>query len=227
MVTAAIGAGFAFVHMLHVPPQGNHVIQVPELTGRQWVDKLLSDVGRCFENCRMWPESLVRLHSILTDSYGLTSSRELELIEALAMFLWACGTNQCQRQMHERFGRGLGTCSKIFAHVLAAVARFADDVIRPKDTSYSGVPPALVEYTPFFDGCIGAMDGTHIDMIVDLGVRDNHINRKGKTTKNGVAVCDFDMRFTYIGAGTEGSAHDMRVKKKADDDASFPCPPSG
>ena len=43
MVTAAIGAGFAFVHMLHVPPQGNHVMQVPELTGRQWVDKLLSD----------------------------------------------------------------------------------------------------------------------------------------------------------------------------------------
>ncbi|XP_066312676.1 uncharacterized protein [Miscanthus floridulus] len=40
-------------------------------------------------------------------------------------------------------------------------------------------------------------------------------------------VCDFDMRFTYIGTGTEGSAHDMRVKKKADDDASFPRPPSG
>ena len=34
MVTAAIGAGFAFVHMLHLPPQGNHVIQVPELTRR-------------------------------------------------------------------------------------------------------------------------------------------------------------------------------------------------
>ena len=93
MVTAAIGAGFAFVHMLHVPPQGNHVIQVPELTGRQWVEKLLSDAGRCFENCRMRPANLVRLHSILRDSYGLTGTRELESIEALAMFLWACGTN--------------------------------------------------------------------------------------------------------------------------------------
>ena len=51
--------------------------------------------------------------------------------------------------MHERFGRGLGTCSKIFSHVLAAMTRFANDAIRPKDTSYSGVPPALVEYTPF------------------------------------------------------------------------------
>ena len=66
------------------------------------------------------------------------------------------------------------------------------------------------------------MDGTHIDVIVDQGVRDNHINRKGKSTQNVVAVYDFDMRFTYIGAGTEGSAHDMRVKRKAEVDASFP-----
>ena len=71
------------------------------------------------------------------------------------------------------------------------------------------------------------MDGTHIDVIVDQGVRDDHINRKGRTTQNVVAVCDFDMRFMYIGAGTVGSAHDMRVKRKTEDDASFPRPPSG
>ena len=95
MVTAAIGAGFAFVHMLHVQPQGNPYVLVPEPTGRQWVEILLSDAGRCYENCRMRPENLVRLHIILRDSYGLKDSRELESIEALAMFLWACGTNQC------------------------------------------------------------------------------------------------------------------------------------
>ena len=227
VVSAAMAAGYAFAHMLQEPALGNHVFSVPDLTGRQWVDKLLSDAGRCYENCRMRPENLVRLHSILRDTYGLKGSRELESIEALAMFLWACGTNQCQRQMHERFRRGLGTCSKVFSHVLAAMTRFADDVLRPGDTSYSGKPAVLVEYTPFFDGCIGAMDDTHIEVIVDQGVRDNHINRKGKPTQNMVVVCDFDMRFTYIGAGTEGSAHDMRVKRKAEDDASFPRPPSG
>ena len=34
MVTVAMAAGFAFAHMLQVPPQGNHVIQVPEFTER-------------------------------------------------------------------------------------------------------------------------------------------------------------------------------------------------
>ena len=73
----------------------------------------------------------------------------------------------------------------------------------------------------------GAVDGTHIDVVVDEAVREDFINRKGRTTQNVIDVCDFNMRFTYIGAGTEGSAHDMRVKKKADDDAYFPHPPSG
>ena len=97
----------------------------------------------------MQPKNLVRLHSILHDSYELKGSRELESIEALAIFLWACGINQCQRQMHERFGRGLGTCSKIFSHVLADMTRFVNDMIRPRDTSYSGLLAELVEHMPF------------------------------------------------------------------------------
>ena len=129
--------------------------------------------------------------------------------------------------MHERFRRGLGTCSKVFAHVLAAMTGFADDIIRPRDTSYAVVPAELVEYSPFFDGCIGAMDGTHIDVIVDKGVHDDHINRKGRPTQNVIAVYDFDMRFTYIGSGIEGSAHDIRVIKKTWEDPSFPHPPAG
>jgi hypothetical protein len=64
-------------------------------------------------------------------------------------------------------------------------------------------------------------------VVVDEAVHDDYINRKGKTTQNVVTVCDFNMRFTYIGAGTEGSAHDMRVKKKPQEDATFPHPPSG
>jgi len=52
--------------------------------------------------------------------------------------------------MHERFRRGLGTCSKVFSHVLAAMTRFADDVLRPRDTTYSVLPAELLEYTPFF-----------------------------------------------------------------------------
>jgi hypothetical protein len=157
----------------------------------------------------MRPENFERLHTLLSKWYGLASTRDIDLVEALAMFLWACGTNQCQRQMHERFQRGLGTCSKIFGLVLNAMLRFAHDVIRPRDNNYAEVPHELLEYSPFFYGCIGAFDGTHIPVVVDEGVREDHINIKRVPTQNAVAVCDFNMMFTYVGAGTEGCAHDM------------------
>jgi hypothetical protein len=69
--------------------------------------------------------------------------------------------------MEERFRWGLGTCSKIFAHVLTAMVSFANEVIRPLDYTYSVLPEELLEYTHFFDACIGVMDNTHIEVIVD------------------------------------------------------------
>lgn len=123
--------------MMNVPPQVNNAYHQPDISGQQWVDNLLHDRSRRFDSLRMRPENFERLHTILSRWYGLASTREIYSIEALAMFLWACGTNQCQRQMHERFRRGLGTCSKIFGKVFNAMLRFAHDVIRPRDNTYA------------------------------------------------------------------------------------------
>ena len=150
IVTAAMAGGYAMMSMMTVPPQVNYVYHHPDITGRQWVDNLLANRRRCFVNFHKQPENFQRLHAILSRGYGLASTREAESIEALGMFLWAAGTAQSQRQMHERFRRGLGTYSKIFALVLNAMVSFANDVIRPKDYTYSVVPQELLEYTPFF-----------------------------------------------------------------------------
>jgi hypothetical protein len=84
-------------------------------------------------------------------------------------------------------------------------------VLTPRDYSYAIVLHELTEYTPLFDGCIGAIEGAHIEVCVDEELHDDFTNRHGSTTQNVVVVCDFDMRFTYIGMETEGSAHDNRV----------------
>lgn len=227
MVTVGTGVAYCYWATMQAHPQVSRQLGQPDITGRQWVHNVLQNQHRCYNNFRMLPENFERLHSLLTTWYGLSSTRNIDSREALGLFLWACGTNQCQRQMNERFMRGLSSCSKIFMVVLNAMTGFANDVIRPRDYNYGEVPHELLEYTPFFDGCIGAMDGTHILVSVDDGVRLDHINRYGVTTQNVVAVCDFNMMFTYIGAGTEGSAHDMRVKKKAEEDPAFPIPPDG
>ena len=64
-------------------------------------------------------------------------------------------------------------------------------------------------------------------MIVEVALRESNTNRHGYTSQNVLATYDFDMRFTYIGSGIEGSAHDIRVIKKTWEDPSFPHPPAG
>ncbi|KAL0385619.1 UNVERIFIED_CONTAM: hypothetical protein Sradi_2956200 [Sesamum radiatum] len=53
-------------------------------------------------------------------------------------------------------------------------------------------------------------------------------SRKGRLAQNVLAICDFDMNFTYVYAGWEGSAADARVLDHAvSQDPTFPFPPIG
>ncbi|KAL5576731.1 hypothetical protein UlMin_018430 [Ulmus minor] len=75
--------------------------------------------------------------------------------------------------------------------------------------------------------CVGAIDGTHIPCIVDAHLQAAYRNRKGYTSQNVLAVLDFDLKFTYLVAGWEGSVHDSRVLRDAMSDPAFlfPTPP--
>jgi len=64
---------------------------------------------------------------------------------------------------------------------------------------------------PFFDGALGAIDGTHIRCTSSAVDRDMTRNRKGILTQNCLAVCSFDMRFLYFLSGWEGSTHDSTL----------------
>ena len=104
---------------------------------------------------------------------------------------------------------------------------FADIVIRPQDPTYSTVHASLRPYSPFFDGCIGAIDGTHIPVCVSRKSHDDYTNRKGLPSQNVLAVVDFDMRFTFIGVGMAGVVHDMAVLRQGWEAETFPHPPPG
>lgn len=59
--------------------------------------------------------------------------------------------------------------------------------------------------------CKGAIDGTHIDAFVPADIVARFRNRKGHLSQNVLAACTFDMRFSYILSGWEGSASDSQV----------------
>ena len=65
-------------------------------------------------------------------------------------------------------------------------------------------------------------------MSVPGRVQADFTNRHGWRSQNVICVCNFNMMFTYVGVGMEGSANDMRVfKKKALMDGKSPQPPKG
>ena len=66
-------------------------------------------------------------------------------------------------------------------------------------------------FTPYFDGCIGALDGPHLPVHVPEAGCAAFRNRKGVLSQNVLAVCTMDMQFLYVLAGWEGSASDSRV----------------
>ena len=129
------------------------------------------------------------------------------------MFLWIVGSLQSVRQAEDRFRRSLETVSRTFDGVLTSVLKLPADIIKPKDPEFSTVHPCLENpnFLPHFNDCIGALDETHVKVVVPKSRVVQHINRQNETSQNVLAVCDFDMRFTFVLAGWPGSVHDMRV----------------
>ena len=87
----------------------------------------------------------------------------------------------------------------------------------------------LIEIFVFFKDCIGAIDGVHVPASLPQADQIPFIGRKKIPTQNVMAVCDFNMKFTFVYAGWEGSAHDSRVFSAAlrDTEINFPKPSEG
>ena len=85
-------------------------------------------------------------------------------------------------------------------------------------------------FCPIQKGAIGALDGTLIPAIIPVDEQIPYRGRgKGKCMQNVLAICDFNMIFTFILVGWEGVAHDSRVLSEAlaDPTCNFPIPPAG
>jgi hypothetical protein len=71
------------------------------------------------------------------------------------------------------------------------------------------------KFFPYFKNCVGALDGSHIPAHVREAAAAPFRNQKGAISQNVLGACTFDLRFCYVLAGWEGSAHDGRVLQDA------------
>ncbi|KAL5709743.1 hypothetical protein ACHQM5_020396 [Ranunculus cassubicifolius] len=171
----------------------------------------------------------LRLCKILEDRGLLKMTKHMSVVEQVAIFLITVGHNERNRMIRDRFQHSGETISRHFNNVLRAISKFSISMIRPP--SFAVVPSNIrrnPKYWPYFNGCIGAIDGTHIAAHIPLAEQVPFRGRKG-ITLNVMAACSFDMKFTFVNAGWEGSANDWKIFLTTvnDPNMNFPHPPPG
>ncbi|KAL0359798.1 UNVERIFIED_CONTAM: hypothetical protein Sangu_0829200 [Sesamum angustifolium] len=67
----------------------------------------------------------------------------------------------------------------------------------------------------WFKGCLGALDGTFIDVRVPEEDKGRYRTRKGHIAVSVLGVCNPNMPFIYVLFGWEGSASDSRILRDA------------
>ncbi|CAN1288865.1 hypothetical protein LINPERPRIM_LOCUS20021 [Linum perenne] len=152
----------------------------------------------------------------LKEHGGLSSSKNVIVEEQAAIFLRVLTHSNTARDGAELFQHSTATISKYFRCVLKVVIGLSKRVI---------VPPNFREVPD----CIGAIDGVHIDVCIPTDKQIPFRGWKTTTTQNGMCVCNFDMLFTYMVAGWEGTANDGRILSETTSNPNnqFLMPPQG
>ncbi|KAL2240870.1 UNVERIFIED_CONTAM: hypothetical protein Sindi_0728200 [Sesamum indicum] len=150
-------------------------------------------------------------------------------MKSVAIFLQTVGLSERQRTSCERFQHSLETISRHMKRVSQALNLLAPELICPPN--FNHIHLRILNNThffPYFKDCVGAIDGTLITASVPMSRQNAYRSRHGDISQNVMAVCDFDLMFTYVMAGWEGSANDARVFMDClNNDLNFPWPPNG
>ncbi|KAL6638634.1 hypothetical protein ACP70R_023745 [Stipagrostis hirtigluma subsp. patula] len=166
----------------------------------------------CYDSLRLTKRSFSDLCAILRERAGLHDTLNVSVEEKVAMFLLIVGHGTKMRVIQSTYGWSLEPISRHFNEVLRGILSLRHEFIKLPDPS--AVQPNDPKWK-WFEDCLGALDGTHIDVFVPLADQGRYRNRKQRITTNVLGVCDRHMKFVYVLAGWEGSASDSRVLRDA------------
>ncbi|XP_027182107.1 uncharacterized protein LOC113780507 [Coffea eugenioides] len=202
------------------------------LSGRAYVHEVINGhPARVLENCRITVDNFMRLCDILVSGGYVPQNPQKRVLieEVVCMTLVMLSHNHRMRCLAERFQHSPETICRNIHEVLRGLCELGKILIRPR--GQNEVHPKIYtdrRFAQWFTNAVGTLDGTHVPAHPPLGQQAAYTNRHGQATQNVLAICDFDMRFSYIYAGWEGSAHDARVLDGAlTGPTHFPMPPPG
>ncbi|KAF6173603.1 hypothetical protein GIB67_022962 [Kingdonia uniflora] len=163
---------------------------------------------------RIDPDSFRSVVAHFRDTGLLKDSMHIDVEEKLAIFMHIIAHKMSNRAANSRFQHSTATTSKIFYEVLDAMMIFQKEMIVPP--KFDQPPGPITHHKTLregpFKGVVGAIDGTLISASIAEDDKTLYRGRGGgECFQNVMAICDFNMMFTYVVAGWEGVAHDARV----------------
>jgi hypothetical protein len=194
---------------------------------------------------RMPVHILLDLTTWLQQNGGLKDGLRISARQKVGIFLMICGHGMSQRLAAEFFQHSLSTISR-YVPAVQVLSGDANNVSSCFNEVLNSLQPLHIAYvkqptiheplsrrilfdprfSAYFGDCVGALDGTHIDAYISGESPAPFRNRKGGLSQNVLAVCNFELQFTYVLAGWEGSVHDSRVLRDAICKGEF-IPPEG
>ncbi|KAL8488893.1 hypothetical protein ACS0TY_024985 [Phlomoides rotata] len=139
----------------------------------------------CKKMLRMDRVAFVRLSNILQSLGGLKNSKYVTAQEKVAMFLSVLAHHTKNRSITFQFRRSGQTVSRYFHSVLRSVLKLHSNfLVQPQPIPDDSNDPRWKK----FKGCLGALDGTHIDVLVPTAEKARYRNRKGNVTVNVLGI---------------------------------------
>jgi hypothetical protein len=187
-----------------------------KLAGTQWMDELLDGhASRIKDNLGISQAGFIYLEDLLIRKSCLRNTKNMGTTEQLGIFLYAVVTDLSMRKLAERFQRSTETIQRVYHKVMNCFLykEIYKSVIQSA-TSSTPLPVHLEtnsKFYPWFKDCVGAIDGTHIPVSPPASERAMWRDRNTNLTQNVLAVCNFDMKFTDMLCGWEGSTADSTL----------------
>ncbi|XP_042033467.1 uncharacterized protein LOC121780016 [Salvia splendens] len=188
-----------------------HICRVPKQLHRIGRLLHLSD-AYCVANIRMDRNTFARLCYLLTERCGMHTGKVVGVEEQVAIFLGVLAHHKKNREVGFEFWRSGATVSYYVNKVLGVVLSL-HSILPSKPTPVTD--NCADNRWKWFKGCLRALDGTHIPVLVSSSDKPRYRSWKGQIATNTRGACDRNMQFVYVLPGWEGSAGDSRVLRDA------------
>jgi hypothetical protein len=146
----------------------------------------------------------------------LHDTRGVKVEEQLGMFMFMLAYNASTDRLKKEFQHGGETIHRKITGVFDIIPTLTQRFVKLPNVDHTHVNIALdPRFMPFFQNCIGAIDGTHVPITIAQERAAPFRNRKGTLSQKVMCACNFDLNFTFVSCGWEGSASDAGVLRSA------------